>query len=73
MIYAEGAGRQTSKRCLPGTFPFPIDRRNEEQVFRPLGSLLAGTTDPNIPVRPLHASFYDFLTNKTCSASAVRF
>ena len=73
MIYAEGAGRQTSKRCLPGTFPFPIDRRNEEQVFHPLGSLLAGTTDPNIPVHPLHASFYDFLTNKTCSASAVRF
>ncbi|KAG1866800.1 hypothetical protein F4604DRAFT_2022318 [Suillus subluteus] len=29
-----------------------------------MGSLLSGTTNPDSPIRPLHASFHDFLTDK---------
>jgi hypothetical protein len=34
-----------------------------ELVIRPLGSLLTGITDESTPVRPLHSSFRDFLTD----------
>jgi hypothetical protein len=44
-------------------FPRPGERHKVDQVICPLGSLVTGTTDPQIPVRPLHASFYDFLTD----------
>ncbi|CCM06665.1 uncharacterized protein FIBRA_08950 [Fibroporia radiculosa] len=37
---------------------------NIECFLGPLGSLLAGVTDLQTPVRPLHASFYDFLTEE---------
>jgi len=48
-------------------FPLPDECDEVEEVIRPLGSLVTGTTDPQIPVRPLHASFYDFLTDKSRS------
>jgi len=48
-------------------FPLAGDRYKLEQVICPLGSLITGTTDPEIPVRPLHASFYDFLTDESRS------
>jgi hypothetical protein len=35
-----------------------------ELVMRPLASLLSGITQTDIVVRPLHASFSDFLTHK---------
>jgi len=38
-----------------------------EQVIGPMGSLVTGTADSQTPVRPLHASFYDFLTDKSRS------
>jgi hypothetical protein len=36
-------------------------------IVRHMGSLLSGTTDSCIPVRPLHASFQEFLTDKSFS------
>jgi hypothetical protein len=32
-----------------------------------MGSLLSGTTNPDSPMRPLHASFHYFLTDKASS------
>jgi len=40
---------------------------NMDRVVGPLESLLTGTLDFHTPIRPLHASFYDFLTNKSWS------
>jgi len=44
---------------------FPrVDRSYEvNDVIGPMGSLLTGTADSQTPIRPLHASFYDFLTD----------
>ncbi|KAG1792155.1 uncharacterized protein HD556DRAFT_1482212 [Suillus plorans] len=42
-----------------GTCDYEMD-----EVLGPLGSLLTGTSDSHTPIRPLHASFYDFLTTK---------
>jgi len=36
-------------------------------IIKPMGALLSGTTDPSIVIRPLHASFPDFLTDKSRS------
>ncbi|CCM00585.1 uncharacterized protein FIBRA_02621 [Fibroporia radiculosa] len=40
------------------------DGADVESVIRPLGALLTGISDDQTPIRPLHASFYDFLTDK---------
>ena len=42
-------------------FPQTDDRYPVGGTLRSLASLLSGTNDTCIPVRPLHASFYDFL------------
>jgi len=44
---------------------FPrVDRSYEvDDVIGPMGSLITGTADSQTPIRPLHASFYDFLTD----------
>ena len=42
-------------------FPRTDDRYPVGGTLRSLASLLSGTNDPSIPVRPLHVSFYDFL------------
>jgi hypothetical protein len=48
-------------------FPGEAAKYNVKGVIEPLGSLLTGTTDSCTPIRPLHASFYDFLTDETRS------
>ncbi|KAG2340093.1 WD40 repeat-like protein [Suillus weaverae] len=48
-------------------FPCVDDRYDVQQVIGSLGSLLNGTTDSQIPIRPLHASFYDFLADASRS------
>jgi len=37
------------------------------QIIRPLGSLLSGVAQDSIPIRLLHTSFHDFLTDRGCS------
>ena len=36
-------------------------------IIKPMGALLSGTTDSSVVIRPLHASFSEFLTDKTRS------
>ncbi|KAF8157858.1 hypothetical protein B0H34DRAFT_768765, partial [Crassisporium funariophilum] len=36
-------------------------------IIKPMGALLSGTTDPSSTIRPLHASFSDFLQDKSRS------
>ncbi|KAG2738391.1 WD40 repeat-like protein, partial [Suillus brevipes Sb2] len=48
-------------------FPDGRSHYNVENVIRSLGSLMTNITDPQTPIRPLHASFYDFLTDKSRS------
>jgi hypothetical protein len=43
------------------------DRYEVDDVTGLLGSLLTGTADFQTPIRPFHASFYDFLTEKSRS------
>jgi len=43
---------------------FPDNDLSEvEAILDPMGALLSGTADVSIPVRALHASFHDFLTD----------
>jgi len=58
---------RTALNAMRQHFPLAVDRRKVELVICPMGSLVTGTTDPRIPVRPLHASFYEFLTDETRS------
>ncbi|OAX33785.1 WD40 repeat-like protein [Rhizopogon vinicolor AM-OR11-026] len=48
---------------------FPGEARDYkmERVIIPLKLLFTGTTDSHSPIRPRHASFYDFLTDKSRS------
>ncbi|OJA16542.1 hypothetical protein AZE42_00647, partial [Rhizopogon vesiculosus] len=48
---------------------FPMDDRRYkiDHVIRSMGSLLIGTADSQTPIRPLHASLYDFLTDESRS------
>jgi len=39
------------------------DLSDVEAILNPMGALLSGIADVSVPVRALHASFYDFLTN----------
>ena len=39
------------------------DLSEVEAILDPMGALLSGIVDASTPVRALHASFYDFLTN----------
>jgi hypothetical protein len=48
-------------------FPTQEDNFDVELVVKSMGSLLSGTTNPDSPIRPLHASFHDFLTDKPSS------
>jgi len=34
------------------------------RILAPMAALLSGATDPSVPIRPLHASFADFLTDR---------
>jgi len=57
----------TALAAMRQHFPLASDHYQVEDVIRRLGSLVTGTTDSQIPVRPLHASFYEFLTDKSRS------
>jgi len=48
-------------------FPCEDEHYDVNLVIGKLGSLVTGT-DSTAPVRPLHASFYDFLTDKSRSS-----
>ena len=37
---------------------------NLATIVVPMAALLSGATDPSVPIRPLHASFADFLTDR---------
>ena len=45
-------------------FPQTDDHYTIGDILRLMASLLSGTTDTFTPVRPLHASFYDFLLDE---------
>ena len=53
--------------CLRDKFPRRDDRYPVSFVLNSMASLLAGVTNESTPVRPLHASFYDFLLDRTRS------
>ncbi|KIK36383.1 hypothetical protein CY34DRAFT_811336, partial [Suillus luteus UH-Slu-Lm8-n1] len=46
---------------------FESDRHKVEVMVDHMGSLLSGTTNSSTPIRPLHASFRDFLTDQSHS------
>ncbi|KAG2337953.1 WD40 repeat-like protein [Suillus weaverae] len=48
-------------------FPCDDDRYDVNLLIGHLGSLVSGTSDSDTPIRPLHASFYDFLTDQSRS------
>jgi hypothetical protein len=48
-------------------FPEDHDRYEVDAVIKHMGSLLSGTTDSSIPIRPLHATFQEFLTDQSSS------
>jgi WD40 repeat protein len=48
-------------------FPDKGERYKVEVVVHYMGSLLSGTTNPSSPIRPLHASFREFLTDRSSS------
>jgi len=56
----------TALTAMRKYFPCKDERYDVNLVIGKLGSLVTGT-DSIAPVRPLHASFYDFLTDKSRS------
>ncbi|KIK31740.1 hypothetical protein CY34DRAFT_243036, partial [Suillus luteus UH-Slu-Lm8-n1] len=46
---------------------FREDHHEVDAVTKHMGPLLSGTTDSSIPIRPLHATFHEFLTDKSSS------
>jgi len=56
----------TALNAMRQNFPCEDERYDVNLVIGKLGSLVTGT-DSTAPVRPLHASFYDFLTDKSRS------
>ena len=56
----------TALNAMQQQFSRKDERYDVSLVIGKLGSLLTGT-DSTGPVRPLHASFYDFLTDKSRS------
>ncbi|KAG2033182.1 hypothetical protein BDR03DRAFT_827239, partial [Suillus americanus] len=48
--------------CFPN-----YNKHYKMNIIQYMGSLLSGTTDSHIPVKPLHASFQEFLTDKQSS------
>jgi hypothetical protein len=50
-------------------FPDQRERYKVQVVVEHMGSLLSGTTNSSSPIRPLHASFREFLTDKSSSGN----
>ena len=44
-----------------------LDRYDVEVVLRSMAPLLSGITDPSRPIRPLHSTFFEFLTDASQS------
>jgi hypothetical protein len=55
-----------SLKAMRDCFP-NHSKRYKMDIVQHMGSLLSGTTDSHIPVKPLHASFQEFLTDKPSS------
>ncbi|KAG6331311.1 hypothetical protein ID866_7778 [Astraeus odoratus] len=51
-----------SLNAMRRKFPEKEDIYDVDLILRSLGALFSGIVDRSTPVRPLHASFYDFLT-----------
>jgi hypothetical protein len=56
-----------SLNAMRGHFPDQNERCEAEVVVRDMGSLLSGTTDSFTPIRPLHTSLREFLTDQASS------
>ena len=52
-------------------FPRVDDRYPVGEILNMMASLLCGTNEASTPIRPLHASFYDFLQDKRRSGKFV--
>src|SRR6267154_5177269 len=52
------------RSCFPDQ---GLEHYKVEDMVGHMGSLLSGTTNSHTPIRPLHASFHDFLTDESCS------
>jgi hypothetical protein len=48
-------------------FPEDDDCYEVDAVIKYMGPLLSGTTDPSTPIRPLHATFQEFLRDESSS------
>lgn len=55
-----------SLNAMRAHFPNPEEHYKVDDIVKQMGSLLSGTTNSSTPVRPLHATFCDFLTHKSC-------
>ncbi|KAG2347247.1 hypothetical protein BDR05DRAFT_722495, partial [Suillus weaverae] len=53
--------------AMRSRFPDQREHYKVEVVVEHMGSLLSGTTNLSSPIRPLHASFREFLTDKSSS------
>ncbi|KAF8954093.1 hypothetical protein BDZ97DRAFT_1711901, partial [Flammula alnicola] len=51
------------KHCPSGL----IDADDISSVVKHMGSLLSGITNDSVPIRPLHSSFHDYLTDRSRS------
>jgi len=56
-----------SLNAMRDQFSDPKEHYKVEFIVKHMGSLLSGTTNSLTPVRPLHTTFRDFLTDKSCS------
>ncbi|KAG2349201.1 hypothetical protein BDR05DRAFT_408106, partial [Suillus weaverae] len=53
--------------AMRSRFPDQREHYEVEVVVKHMGSLLSGTTNSSSPIRPLHASFREFLTDESFS------
>jgi hypothetical protein len=53
--------------AMRSRFPDQREHYTVEVIVEHMGSLLSGTTNPSSPIRPLHASFREFLTDESSS------
>jgi hypothetical protein len=56
-----------SLQAMRHHFPEDHDHYEIDVVIKPMGALLSGTTNSCTPIRPLHATFQEFLTDESSS------
>jgi hypothetical protein len=56
-----------SMNAMRRHFPDEVDHYNVDVVVTRVGVLLSGTSNSYTPIKPLHASFREFLTNRRFS------